>query len=148
LGINITSNLSWRQNISEVAKSASKKLGVRFSCCKYFSPEQLLQLYVGLICPCMEYRSQIWGGSPFTALLDWVKSKEIHLINDPNLTSSLDPLSLRCKVSSLSLFYRYYFRHCSIELAVCHLLLFGLVTLVRLSFYTKTVWRLLQSFLF
>jgi len=36
LGINITSNLSWRLYISEVAKSVSKKLGVLFKCHKYF----------------------------------------------------------------------------------------------------------------
>ena len=119
LGINISSNLSWRQHISEIAKSASKKLGVLFRCRKYFSSEQLLQLYVGLIRPCMEYCSHIWGGSPFTALLDRVESKAFRLINNPNLTSSLDPLSLRRNVSSLSLFYRYFFGRCSVELAGC-----------------------------
>ena len=41
------------------------------------------------------------------------------LIGDPSLTSTLDPLSLRRKVASLSLFYRYYFGHCSDELATC-----------------------------
>ena len=35
------------------------------------------------------------------------------------LTSTLDPLSLQRKVASLSLFYRYYFGHCSDELAAC-----------------------------
>ena len=39
--------------------------------------------------------------------------------SDPSLTSTLDPLSLRRKVASLSLFYRYYFGHCSDELATC-----------------------------
>merc|ERR1712002_782631 len=34
-------------------------------------------------------------------------------------TSSLDSLSLRRKVASLSLFYRYYFGRCSLELASC-----------------------------
>jgi len=63
LGINITSNLSWRQHLPEIAKSASKKLGVLFRCCKFFSPEHLLQLYVGFICPCIENFSYIWGGS-------------------------------------------------------------------------------------
>ena len=32
---------------------------------------------------------------------------------------TLDPLSLRRKVASLSLFYRYYFGHCFDELAAC-----------------------------
>merc|ERR1712002_316580 len=67
----------------------------------------------------MEYCSHIWGGSPAVSLLDRVESKAIRLINDHSLTSSLDSLSLRRKVASLSLFYRYYFRHCSLELANC-----------------------------
>ena len=53
------------------------------------------------------------------SLLDRVESKAIRLISDPSLTSTLDPLSLRRKVASLSLFYRYYFGHCSDELAAC-----------------------------
>ena len=48
-----------------------------------------------------------------------VESKAIRLIGDPSLTSTLDPLSIRRKVASLSLFYRYYFDHCSDELAAC-----------------------------
>ena len=54
-----------------------------------------------------------------TSLLDRVESKAIRLIGDPSLTLTLDPLSLRRKVASLSLFYRYYFGHCSDELAAC-----------------------------
>lgn len=84
--INITSNLSCWEHISEVAKSTFKKLGVLFRCRKCLSPEQLLQLYVWLILPCMEYCSYKWGDFPFTALLDKVESKAICLINDPNIT--------------------------------------------------------------
>merc|ERR1712002_1358977 len=117
--VNITHKLSWRQHILELARCASKKLGVLFRCRAYFSSQHLLQLYVGLIYPCMEYCSHIWGGSPAVSLLDRVESKAICLINDPSLTSSLDSLSLRRKVASLSLLYRYYFGHCSLELARC-----------------------------
>ena len=48
-----------------------------------------------------------------------MNQRAIRLISDPSLTSTLDPLSLRRKVASLSLFYRYYFGHCSDELAAC-----------------------------
>ena len=67
----------------------------------------------------MGYCSHIWGSSPYTSLLDRVESKDSRLIGDPSLTSTLDPLSLRRKVASLSLFYRYYFGNCSEELAAC-----------------------------
>ena len=119
LGINVTSNLSWQSHISTIAKSASKKLGILFRCRRYFSPEQLLQLYKGLIRPCMEYCSHVWGNSPCTRLLDRVEAKAVRLINSPHLTSKLEPLSVRRQVASLSLFYKYYFGHCSRELIGC-----------------------------
>ena len=77
-----------------------------------------MKLYTGFIHPCLEYCSLIWG-CPYTSFLDRVESKAIRLIGDPSLISTLDPLSLRHKVASLSLFYRYYFGHCSEELAAC-----------------------------
>ena len=111
--------MSWREHIVQIAKSASKKLGVLFWCRQYFSAAQLFKLYTGFIRPCLEYCSHIWGSPTYTSLLDRTESKAIRLIGDPSLTSTLDPLSLRRKVVSLSLFYRYYFGHCSDELAVC-----------------------------
>ena len=119
LDIQISSSLSWRDHIVQTAKSASKKLGVLFLCKQYFNSAQLLKLYTGFIRPCLEYCSHIWGSSPYTSLLDRIEPKAIRLIGDPSLTSTLDPLSLRRKVASLSLFYRYYFGHCSEELAAC-----------------------------
>ena len=119
LGLQISSSLSWRDHIVQIAKSASKKLGVLFRCKQYFNSAQLFKLYTGFIHPYLEYCSHIWGSSPYTSLLDRVESKAIRLIGDPSLTSTLDPLSLRRKVASLSLFYCYYFGHCSDELAAC-----------------------------
>ena len=119
LDLQISSSLSWRDHIVQIAKSASKKLGVLFRCKQYFNGAQLFKLYTGFIRPCLEYCSYIWGSSPYTSLLDRIESKAIRLIGDPSLTSTLDPLSLRRKVASLSLFYRYYFGHCSDELAAC-----------------------------
>ena len=103
--------------MSKLLSQPQKKLGVLFRCKQYFNSAQLLKLNTGFICPCSEYCSHIWGSSTYTSLLDRVESKAIRLIFDPSLTSTLDPLSLRCKVVSLSLFYRYYFGHCSEELA-------------------------------
>ena len=119
LGLQISSSLSWRDHIVQIAKSASKKLGVLFRCKQYFISAQLFKLYTSFIHPCLEYCSHIWGSSPYPSLLDRVESKVIRLIGDPSLTSTLDPLSLHRKVASLSLFYRYYFGHCFDELAAC-----------------------------
>merc|ERR1712121_209 len=116
LGLEINSNLSWRNHIESMAKSASKKLGVLFRCRSFFSSAELLQLYVGLIRPCLEYCSHVWGGSPFTRILDRVEAKAFRLVNDARLTSSLDSLSLRRRVASLTIFYRLHFGQCSHEL--------------------------------
>ena len=108
--------MSWRNHIEGIAKSASRKLGVLFRCRNFFSPAELLQLYVGLIRPCMEYCSHVWGGSPYTRLLDRVEAKAFRLVGDARLTSSLDSLSLRRRVASITIFYRLYFGYCSEEL--------------------------------
>ena len=116
LGLELSHNLSWRNHIEGIAKSASKKLGVLFRCRNFFSSSELLQLYVGLIRPCMEYCSHVWGGSPYTRLLDRVEAKAFRLIGNARLSSSLDSLSLRRRVASLTIFYRLYFGYCSSEL--------------------------------
>ena len=119
LGININNKLSWKHHITTVAKAASRRLGVLFRLRKFFSSSQLYQLYKGLIRPCVEYCSHIWGGSYYTFLLDRVESKAKRLINCPELTDGLDSLSLRRNVGALSLYYRYYNGQCSRELAAC-----------------------------
>ena len=76
LGLNINNKLSWKPHITMVAKAASKKLGILFRLREFFSSEQLLQIYKGLIRPCMEYCSHIVeGGGPAPPLLDRVESK-------------------------------------------------------------------------
>ena len=118
LGLTISYNLSWKPHIQQIAKSASAKLGILYRCRPFFTCEQLLRIYKGLIRPCLEYCSHVWGGSSSTYLLDRVESKAFRLINAP-LTSQLPPLKLRRDVASLSLFYRYYFGRCSEELNYC-----------------------------
>src|SRR6201990_1130398 len=54
------------------------------------------------------------GVVPHTpALLEKVESRAFRLINSPALTNSLQSLSARRIVASLSLYYRYYNGHCS-----------------------------------
>ena len=49
-------------------------------------------------------------------LLDRVQSKDIRLINNPNLTNSLQSLSHRRLVADISIFYRYFHGHCPQEI--------------------------------
>ena len=78
----------------------------------------LLSIYKSQIRPFLEYCSHVWGGASKSTLclLDKVQPKAIRLINNPNLTKSLQPLSHRRLVGDLSTFYRYFNGHCSQEI--------------------------------
>ena len=116
LGISVSSNLTWKPHIISIAKHASQKLGFLSRARGYFSP-QLLTIYKSQIRPSLEYCSNVWGGAPKSSLnlLDRVQSKAIRLINNPNLINSLQSFSHRL-VADLSIFYRYFHRHCSQEI--------------------------------
>ncbi len=99
--------------------SALPRLGVLYRLQQFFSPHQLLSIYRGLVCHCMEYACHVWGGSTHTALMDREESKAFRPIRSPPLTSCLLPLKSRRNVSSLSICYRYFHANCSSELANC-----------------------------
>ena len=71
-----------------------------------------------IIHPCMEYCCHVWAGTPscYLELLDKLQ-KLISRTVAPSLAVSHEPLAHHRNVVSLSLFYRYYFGRCSLELA-------------------------------
>ncbi|KAL7642959.1 UNVERIFIED_CONTAM: hypothetical protein RMT77_006248 [Armadillidium vulgare] len=117
LVVSFSRKLSWKDHITSLSKQASKRLSVQRRLQHFFTPPQLLALYRGVVRPCMEYASHIWGGSTHAALLEKVESSTLRLINSPALTNSIQSLSDRRIVASLSLYYRYYNGHCSSELS-------------------------------
>ena len=84
---------------------------------KFLSPEFALYLYKSTIQPYMKYYCHVWVGVPscYLELLDKLQ-KRIGRTVGPSLAVSLEPLAHCWNVSSLSLFYRYYFGRCSSEL--------------------------------
>ena len=64
LGVTASSNLSWHDHVTDIAKSASKKLGFLFRARRYFTSQQLLVLYRAQIRPPLEYCSHIWSSAP------------------------------------------------------------------------------------
>src|SRR5678815_4322647 len=76
LGLNINKKMSWKPHITTVAKAASRKLGVLFRLRGFFSSSQLFHLYKGLIRPCMEYCSHIWGGGALVSPGFWTGSSQ------------------------------------------------------------------------
>nr|CAH7752442.1 unnamed protein product [Callosobruchus chinensis] len=118
LGVSITVNIIWHEHVSWIATAAGKKLRYLFRARKYFSSSNLLTLYKAQISPSLEYCSRIWGAAAPTTLsiLDAVQRRAITLIGDPASTCHLQPLSDRCVVGNISLFYRYSNGFCSSEL--------------------------------
>ena len=66
----------------------------------------------------MEYYCHVWAGAPtcYLELLDKLQKRMCRTVG-PSLSDSLEPFAHRQNVASLSLFYRYYFDRCSLELA-------------------------------
>ena len=93
---------------------------------KFFPPEVVLYLYKPTIRLCMEYCCHVWAVAPgcYLELLDKLQKLICRTIG-PLLAASLEPLAHRRNVASLSLFYKYYFGRCSLELAQLVPLLFS-----------------------
>ena len=118
LGLSLLSNLTWKTHIHSVAKHAFQKLGFLARAHGFFTSSHILTLYKTQIRPSLEYCSHILGGASKSTLclLDKVQFKAIRLINNPNRTKSLQPLSHHRLVGDFSIFYRYFHRHCSQEI--------------------------------
>ena len=118
LSLSLSSNLTWKTHIHALAKHASEKLGFLARAPGFFSSSHLLSIYNSRIRPSLECCSHVWGGAPKSTLcfLDKVQSKAIRIINNPNLTKSLQPLSHRRLVGDLSIYYRYFKEHFSQEI--------------------------------
>ena len=118
LGLTFSSKLDWGSYIISIAKTASKKIGALICSMKFLSPEVALYLYKYTLGPCMEYICHVWAGAPscYLELLDELQ-KWICKTVCPSLAASLQPLAHCQNVATWSLFCRYYFGSCFLELA-------------------------------
>ena len=93
---------------------------------KFLSAEVALYLYKSTMRPCMEYCCHVWAGAPtcYLELLEKLQKRICRTVG-PSVATSLEPLAHRRNAANLSLFYRYYFGRCSIELAQLVLLHFS-----------------------
>ena len=84
---------------------------------KFLSPEVDLYHYKSTICPCTEHSCHVCTGglSCYLELLDKLQ-KWICRIVFSSLAASFESLAYCWNVTSLSLFYRYYFGRCFSEL--------------------------------
>ena len=66
LGVWLSHNLTWNKHIEEICKNASKQIFMIFY--QNSSKEALLQLYVSLIRPRLEYAAPVWDSSHQTLI--------------------------------------------------------------------------------
>ena len=118
LGLTFSFKLDWGSYVVSIAKTASKKIGALIRSMKFLSPEVALYVYKSTIRPCMEYFCHVWADGPscYLELLDKLQKRICRTVG-PSLAVSLEPLTHRGNVASLSLFYRYYCGRCSSEVA-------------------------------
>ena len=112
-----SSKLHCGSYIISIAKTASKKIGALIHCMRFLSPEVALDLYKSTIYPFMKYYCQFMADAPscYLELLDKLQ-KRIWRTVGPSLPASLEPLAHRRNLTSLNLFYWYYFGRCSSKL--------------------------------
>ena len=84
----------------------------------FFISSHLLTIYNSQVRPSLEYCSHVWGRAPKSTLFlqNKVQFKAILLINNPNFAKSIQSLSQRRLVADLSIFYIYFYGHCSQEI--------------------------------
>ena len=120
ISVYLSSNLLWHDHVMNIAKQASKKLGLLYRCKSFFNAQQLCLIYKSFIRPCMEYNiCHVWGAAAKTILdlLDRVQNQAIRPINDSGITNKLDSLKHRRDVADLMIFYKYSYGHCSKEVS-------------------------------
>ena len=118
LELTVFSRLDSGSYIISIAEGVSKKLGALVRSMKCLSSDVALYLYKSTVQPCMEYCCHVCAGAPssFLNLLDKLQKRMCRTFGS-SITASLEPLSHRRNVASVSLFYKYYFGRCSSEFA-------------------------------
>ena len=106
-GLTFSCKLDWGSCIISIAKTVSKKIGALICSMKFLSPDVAVYLYKSTICLCTEYCCHVWVGilSSCLELLGKLQ-KQICRTVGPSLAPSLEHLTHRRNLGSLSLFYR------------------------------------------
>ena len=117
LGLSFSSKLDWGSYIVSIAKTVSKRIRAFIHSMRFISPEVALYLYKSIVWLCMEYCCHAWAGtsSCYLEMLDKLQKRTCRTVG-LSLVASLEPLAHCRNITSLSLFYRYYFGRCSSEL--------------------------------
>ena len=114
LGLSLSKDLSWKHDVTNMAKSAAQRTGLLRRVAPYLLPAQRAMIYKAIIRSKMEYSSTAWYGATPTSLaqLDAVQRRAIRIIGLPEndlLSHQIQPLATRRQVGALTLFHRMYY---------------------------------------
>ena len=114
LGLTLSKDLSWKHDVTSMAKSAAQRTGLLRRVAPYLLPTQRAMIYKAIIRSKMEYASSAWFGATPTALsqLDAVQRRAIRIIDLPEddlISHQIQPLGTRREVGALTLFHRMYY---------------------------------------
>ena len=114
LGLTLSKDLSWKHNVTSMAKSAAQRTGLLRRVAPYLLPTQRAMIYKAIIRSKMEYASSAWFGVTPTSLsqLDTVQRRAIRIIDLPEddlISHQIQPLGTRREVGALTLFHRMYY---------------------------------------
>ena len=115
MGLSFSSKLDWSS--VAIAKTGSKKNGALILSIEFLFPKVTLYLYKSTIQPSVDTVVMFWAGAPWCYLEGLDKLRKRIYMTVLSLTASLEPVANCWNITSLSLFYRYYFGGCSSELA-------------------------------
>ena len=77
LGLTLSKDLSWKHNVTSMAKSAAQRTGLLRRVAPYLLPTQRAMIYKAIIRSKMEYASLVWFGATPTSLSQLMLSKGV-----------------------------------------------------------------------
>ena len=95
LGLTLSKDLSWKHDVTSMAKSAAQRTGLLRRVAPYLLPTQRAMIYKSIIRSKMEYAITAWFGATPTLLsqLDAVQRRAIRIIDLPEDDLSLTKFS-------------------------------------------------------
>ena len=114
LGLTLSKDLSWKHDVTSMAKSAAQRTGLLRRVAPYLLPTQRAVVCGAIVGSRMECASSAWFGAAPASLsqLDAVQRRAVRIVDLPGddlISHQIQPLGTRREVGALTLFHRMYY---------------------------------------
>ena len=109
LGLHIDNDLSWRSHTNYLNKILSRNVGILYKLKNYFSGPILLNIYLTLISPYLNYGILAWGNT-FKMLLDslfLIQKRAIRIVNNAEYLAHTNDLFRRSGILKVTDLFNY-----------------------------------------